>query len=111
MEDLCLPAALGDDHFGAEFVKLLPQILALERDLGIVDDAIVLGLESAKRSHCRMQLMGHGRCKDNVLGGGVGGAQRMMGVRMCWMWREAQTAGGAIQTGMMRSRRAAGQGG
>lgn len=36
------PAALGDDHLGAELVELLPELLALERDLGIVDDAVVL---------------------------------------------------------------------
>lgn len=41
---LCLPAALGDDHFGAELMELLPQILALQGNLGIIDDTIVLGL-------------------------------------------------------------------
>jgi hypothetical protein len=38
------PAAFRDDHLGAELVKLLPELLALEGDLGIVDDPVLLGM-------------------------------------------------------------------
>lgn len=58
-----LPARFGDDHFGAQSVKLFPQIFRFEADFGIVGNTVVFHRrQSAQRS--------------KMLGGGSSGCSR-----------------------------------
>lgn len=61
------PAAFGDDHFGAQLVKLLPQVFPFEGDFGVVMNPIVLGLQGPERP--KGVVVRHG--EDHVLRGGV----------------------------------------
>ena len=65
-------------------MELLPQLLALERDLGVVDDAVLLRLHGAQRAHHRRVVVvrGDGRRQHHVLGRrvGVGGGERVVRV-------------------------------
>ena len=57
-----LPPGLGDDHLGAQLVELVPQLLGLQRHLGVVLH-LVLGLQALKRA----QMSGGRRraeCRD-----------------------------------------------
>lgn len=76
------PAGLGDDHFGAELVKLFPQILALQSDLGIVDHAVVLGPDHGTRQRGRwvwvVDAMRDGRGQRQHLFGRITRGARVM---------------------------------
>lgn len=114
---LHLPAAFGDDHLGAEFVELLPQVLAFQRDLGVVDDAVVLRLDGAQRTHHGgvVVVRGGGRCgggEHHVFGSRVGVAvrpdewagvegrrERVAGVR----WRRGGASGRTAARGQQRA--------
>lgn len=62
------PSALGDHHLRPQLVELFPKVLSFQRDLRVVHNPVLLGLDCPQRPHHRRMVIVRGhRRQDHVL--------------------------------------------